>query len=135
MNVLIDTNVMLDFLAKREPYFNEANTIVKKCISGEIKGYVASHSIINTFYILRKDYTPEERRKMLMKFITIVPVVGIDSNKIITSLKNSEFNDFEDCLQDQCAIECKADYIITRNIKDFKNSNIKALTPEEFNNL
>lgn len=59
-------------------------------------------------------------------------IEGIDSKKIVTAIENSKFTDFEDCLQDECAVSVGADYIVTRNIKDFLNAKVKAVLPEDF---
>lgn len=87
---------------------------------------------MNTFYILRKDYSVQERRKMLLSIIKIFTVVGIDKDKIITSLQNDDFFDVEDCLQLECAKEVNAQYIISRNINDFMKSSIPCISPELF---
>ena len=132
MRVLIDTNIMLDYLSKREPFFQNAEQIFLLCSRKKLKGYIAAHSVMNTFYILKNDFSVEERRKMLIRLIGVTPVVGIDGHKIKDSLENLDFKDVEDCLQTECAIECNAEYIITRNVKDFEQSEIPPITPEDF---
>ena len=59
-------------------------------------------------------------------------IIGIDKQKILNSIGNDDFSDFEDCLQAECAKSFSADWIVTRNVKDFENSAIKAVTPDEF---
>ena len=132
MRVLLDTNVLLDYLVEREPYYESAKTIIFMCAKKEIDGYIAAHSVMNAFYILRKDFSINERRSILLKLCELVEIVGIDKSKIISSLSNEQFSDFEDRLQTECAIECNAKYIITRNIKDFTHSEIPAIEPVEF---
>ncbi len=67
-----------------------------------------------------------------MKFLCqIVKIEGVDSVKIYSAIDNKEFSDFEDCLQEECAVAVSADYIVTRNIKDFTNSKIPAVLPED----
>lgn len=131
MKVLIDTNVLIDFMAKRQPYYHEAEKILLMCSEGELDGFVAAHSITNAFYILWK-YSPTEIRQILTEMCNILTVVGIDKERLIKSLSNLKFDDIEDCLQSVCANECNADYIITRNINDFEFSYIKPITPTEF---
>ena len=87
---------------------------------------------MNTFYITRKDFSIEERRKILSGLCKILTVIGIDYNKISNALDNENFSDIEDCLQMECAKELSADYIITRNIDDFVNSEIKPILPDDF---
>lgn len=132
MRALIDTNVLLDFLLGREPYFNSADRIIKLCADKKIQGFMAAHSIPNMFYILRKDMTEEDRREMLLNLCDIFAIEGIDSAKIVAALKNSTFKDLEDCLQSDCAKRIRADYIVTRNIKDFAISEVPAILPEDF---
>ena len=98
----------------------------------KIKGAVAAHSITNLWYILRKTHSDEERRNYILSLFEIFDVISIDKNRLVAALENSNFKDFEDCLQDECACAINADYIITRNAKDFESSMVKALTPEEF---
>ncbi len=131
MVILIDTNVILDFLTNRVPYAENAKAITVKCAQKEIVGYMAAHTIPNVFYILRKDYNLDERRAFILNLCDIFKVSELNKSKIISALNNTDFSDFEDCLQEECAVECLADYIITRNVKDFKMSRVKAITPED----
>lgn len=132
MVVLIDTNVLLDFLLGREPYFSNADRIIKLCVEQKIQGFMAAHSISNMFYILRKDMSAETRREVLLNLFDILAIEAIDSVKVIAALKNSAFMDLEDCLQSDCAGKIKADYIVTRNTKDFEISEVPAVLPEDF---
>ncbi|MDE6776421.1 MAG: PIN domain-containing protein [Oscillospiraceae bacterium] len=132
MKILIDTNILLDFLTKREPYYSDAEKILSMCIENKIYGCIAAHSVMNIFYILRTAYTLEQRRKLLLHLCDILEVIEIDKTKIINSLHNANFADVEDCLQTECAINYQADYIVTRNIRDFKKSSIPAILPEDF---
>jgi predicted nucleic acid-binding protein len=130
--ILIDTNVLLDYLLMREPFQEDANKIVKLCADKKVNGCVAAHSISNIFYILRKDYNAAERRKMLIYICKIFDVEVIDKTKLCQALNNEDFSDFEDCLQTECAKSYGADYIITRNLQDFSNSDVPAVTPSTF---
>ena len=73
-----------------------------------------------------------ERKRILLGLCKILNVIGIDIEKIVSSLNNKNFTDVEDCLQSECAKDISADYNITRNIKDFENSEIKAISPDTF---
>lgn len=132
MTVLLDTNILIDFIAQREYYFDNARKIISLCVNDKIKGCIAAHSVMNTFYITRKDFSIEERRKILSGLCKILTVIGINYNKISNALDNENFSDIEDCLQMECAKELSADYIITRNIDDFVNSEIKPILPDDF---
>jgi predicted nucleic acid-binding protein len=129
--ILIDTNVLLDFVLIREPFSDDANEIIELCLREKIKGCIAAHSIADMYYILRKDMEPHRRRETLINFCRIFEVIDVDKNKLINSLENENFSDFEDCIQMECAKEFGAEYIVTRNIDDYKTSEIPAITPKE----
>lgn len=132
MVILIDTNVALDFLTMRQPYYDDARSVLRACANEEIQGYIAFHSLPNIFYILRKSYSETDRREMLKKLCLILRVTGADHEKVCDAIEREYFSDFEDCLQDECAKEVSADYIVTRNVEDFRHSQIMAITPKEF---
>ena len=132
MVILVDTNIVLDILLNREPYAEEARIIMEKCADREVTGYLAAHSIPNLFYILRKNYSQRERRQLLRNLCDIFRISDLNEEKIRSAIKNEEFADFEDCLQEECAIEAAADYIVTRNPGDYKASRVKAVEPEQF---
>ena len=132
MKILIDTNILLDVIVKREPYFTDSEKIISMCVENKINGCIASHSVINIFYILRKSHTSKERRKILLDLCKIFDVINIDKHKMINALENERFDDMEDCLQSECANSYQANYIITRNVKDFSESKILAIEPKKF---
>ena len=131
ITVLIDTNIFIDVLQDRIPFTDNSQAVIGLVTQKKIKGAVAAHSITNLWYILRKTHSDEERRNYLLSLFEIFDVVSIDKNRLVAALENSNFKDFEDCLQDECACAINADYIITRNAKDFESSIVKALTPKE----
>lgn len=132
MKIMLDTNVLIDFISMREPYAANARNILMLCMDKTIDGCIAAHSVMNTFYILRKELSVEDRKNFLLDMCRFLTVVGIDKNKIVAALQNESFKDVEDCLQTECAKTFSADYIVTRNIKDFEHSIIPAITPDEF---
>ena len=130
--ILIDTNVLIDYLLEREPFFEDAKKVILSCTNGETKGCIAAHSLSNMFFILRKDYNANERREILLNLCKIFDVEGIDKAKLISGLQNENFSDFEDCLQMECAKSYEADYIVTRNVSDYATSEIKAILPKDY---
>ena len=132
MRVLVDTNIVLDYLLEREPYAESAKKIVVACKQKKVIGCIAAHTVSNMFFILRKTYSVEDRRTILKDICKLFDVEGIDRLKIIQALDNSYFKDFEDCLQMQCAKSFRADYILTRNLADYRDSEIARISPEEF---
>ena len=132
MVVLVDTNIIIDALANREPYADNAKKILEKCAAREVTGILAAHSIPNMFYIFRKNYSQDERRFLLKNLCNIFKISDLNAKKILAALENEKFVDFEDCLQEECAVKSMADYIVTRNPADFANSRVKVILPEEF---
>lgn len=131
MVVLIDTNVIIDYLTERNGFFESSQKVMEICSSEDVQGYVAFHSIPNIWFILRKK-PDDERRKMLKDICTILTVTGASHKDVISAIDADIFKDFEDCLQDKCAAAVQSDYIVTRNIDDFKAAKTKTITPSEF---
>lgn len=126
MVVLVDANIIIDFLTTREPFYQVASQVMKKCSTGELEGCVAFHTIPNLWYILRK--VPEEqRRTWIEKVCDCLMVVGTSHESVVQAIRMSDFKDFEDCLQDCCAKEAQADFIVTRNVADFAESKVPAI--------
>ena len=132
MLILIYTNVLLDVIARREPYVIFSEKVIDLCRQEVINGAIAGHSVLNAMYVLRKNFTLTERKEIFLSLCEFLYVESVDFGKIIQALKDDDFSDFEDCLQMQCALSLRADYIVTRNVKDFAASEIPAVTPEEF---
>jgi predicted nucleic acid-binding protein len=130
--VLVDTDVILDFFFDRKPFSDEAAKILALCESGDISVYVTSVIISNVYYLLRQTARHEKVIEKLNQLISIVEVLITDKEIIRTAL-SSGFKDFEDALQNYSAeISGDIDVIITRNIKDFKNSTLGVMTPENY---
>lgn len=132
LRILIDTNVLIDSIAEREPFCTFSDKIIDLCRKELVSGTIASHSILNSIYILRKQYSLPELKELFLTLCEILYIESVDFEKIIHALTDNDFSDFEDCLQMQCAVNFKADFIVTRNVKDFKAGKIPAVTPEDF---
>lgn len=132
MAVLIDTNVLLNYITNRnDKYLNESIKIVEFCALGKLNGYIAFHTLSTLWYVLRKK-PDKERRYYLRDICKIFSVASASQTEIVDAIEKATFSDFEDCLQDKCAKEVGADYIITVNEKDFADSEIVAINPCEF---
>lgn len=131
MKILIDTNILIDFICAREPYHDSAKEIFSLCANGVIKGYIASLSIMNAIYITRKIYDTYQQKELLLNICDIVETVGIEHEQMISILENDSFSDIEDCYQMHCAQKAGCDYIITRNVRDYKNSSVQAILPDD----
>ncbi len=128
-NVLIDTDVILDFFFDRDPFAEFAAEILNLCEEKKINGFTSPVIISNVYYLLRKVAKHEIIIEKLKQILTIIDVVKMDKNVVINSL-NSNFKDFEDALQNFSAMDWNIGIILTRNIQDYKTSSLAILTPE-----
>ena len=132
MVLLIDTNVLLNYLTNRDDIYGQQSCdIVRLCAIGECIGYIAFHTLPTIWYVLRK-WDESKRRQSLRDICEIFTVASATQSEILDAIENYSFSDFEDCLQYKCAKDIGADYIITCNIRDFENSEVPAVTPDEF---
>ena len=132
MEVLIDTNIVLDWFIKREPFYETAKTLLSKCWFSNIRSYLTVHSICDLFYIIDKKFDTSEKKKLLQLLINRNDIISESKSDIESFIKNENWTDLEDGLQMQSAKNYKLDYIITRNILDFQNSSVPAIEPEAF---
>jgi predicted nucleic acid-binding protein len=131
-NVFIDTDVIVDFLTDRKPFSLESAKIFSLIDQKKIKGCVSSLSFSNLYYVLRKFGTHKKVISSLQDLSELVDILKVDSD-IVKSALTSDFKDFEDSIQYFVAQEQKkVDCIITRNIKDYKDSSLPVMTPETF---
>lgn len=130
--LLIDTNIVIDLLSKRDKFYEEAADLFSRADKKELDLTISSLTFANTNYILSKMKSPKEAREILRKFKVLVELLSLDDKITDLALSDERFPDFEDGLQYYSAIENGIDIIITRNKKDFKNSKIPVLTAKEF---
>ena len=129
--LFLDTNVMLDLLGEREPFYESSAKIATIAGKGKIKLIVSALSYSTVFYLLSKFEDNEVVKEKLRKFKVITGTSDL-TDKIIDKGLASKFSDFEDALQYQCAINMDCNILITRNGKDFKESHIPVMTPDEY---
>lgn len=130
--LFVDTNIVIDLLAKREPFYEAAAKLFSLADRGKVELYVSSLTFANTNYVLSKMNTPIKAREILTKFKVLVVVADLNDKIIELSLNDKSFSDFEDGLQHYTALENETDIIVTRNLKDFKNAKIPAMTAQAF---
>ena len=131
-DLLIDTDVIIDFLIDRKPFSREAAIIFTLIEQKKLKGYASSLTFSNLYYVLRKFESHNKVISKLDSISTILNILKVDEHTIKKALA-SGFPDFEDSIQYFCAIENrKIDVIITRNTKDYKKSDISILTPGDY---
>ncbi|MFV0346286.1 MAG: type II toxin-antitoxin system VapC family toxin [Bacteroidales bacterium] len=130
--ILIDTNIVIDLLAKRLEFYEEAATLFSMSDKRELQLIISSLTFANTNYILSRQKTSKEAREILRKFKVLVEIANLDDKIIELALSDGNFHDFEDGLQYYSALENKVEIILTRNKKDFKHSKIPILTAKEY---
>ena len=128
MRFLVDANILLDVLMNRQPHVTDSANIWKLCETGQTEGYISSLTFANLIYIMRKEINPKGIEIILDKLSLIFHFADLTSSDLISAAK-LQWNDFEDAVQCVTAKRLNADYIITRNVKDFKESDIIAITP------
>jgi predicted nucleic acid-binding protein len=135
MTVYFDTNVIVDILLKREPFFKASFEALSKIANKSAKGIIGTSAITDIYYIINKEMKDNEKSLNsifnILKILSLVSVIPQD----IFAAKKLNMPDFEDSVVSAMANRQNADYIITRNIDDFKNSPIIAITPNDFTKL
>lgn len=128
--VYIDSDVILDLLQVRHPFHEDAHSLFALIEQGKLKGFVSPLIFANLFYILRKDCDNKGAVDRLIRLKMLLKVVTIGERTIELALSSS-FTDFEDAIQYFAAVDCKADCLITRNKRDYKDSKIPVFLPGE----
>jgi predicted nucleic acid-binding protein len=132
MNILIDTDVILDFFFDRDPYSDPAAEVLSLCESGRIKGFVTPVICSNIYYLLRRSAKHEKVIEKINQLMRILDVLSMDREVVIQAL-SSGFRDFEDSLQNAAAINSgMIGIIVTGNVKDYSKSEMGVMTPENF---
>jgi predicted nucleic acid-binding protein len=129
--IFVDTDIILDLLSKRVPFYMPSAMLFSLADKGHIKLFVSSLSFANLNYVLSRQYNASQARKLLLKFKTLVTVLAAN-DKIIDLALSSDFKDFEDGIQYFIAIENNLKTFLTRNLKDFKVAQIPVMTAEQF---
>ena len=130
--LFIDTNILIDFLTERKPFDLDAGKIFSLAEQNLLICGVSALSIANTHYHLLKLMKPAAANELLRRFKILLKVHPLSEKLIDLGLNNSEFNDFEDSLRYFTSLEFGYEIIITRNQKDFKNSILPVLSPDQF---
>jgi predicted nucleic acid-binding protein len=128
MKVLVDTNIVLDFLLQREPFFQEAKLLFQSIASGQVTGYITATTITDIFYIAQKQTKNiEQARQAVSLVLTGMEVCPV--NRMVLELAfDSGLTDFEDAVQIQCAVDQGLDAILTRDKKGFLESSVPVLS-------
>jgi predicted nucleic acid-binding protein len=132
MNVLIDTNVVLDVLLKREPFLEDSSEIIFLSEKNVITGYVSASAATDIFYLTRKNLQNVSKTYDALKNLFGTIRIATVSEETVHTALDLEWKDFEDCIQYVSAKDFNADYIITRNAADYSGSDITPISPTDF---
>lgn len=131
-NLFVDSDVVIDFFTDREPHVNPASELFELNEQGFVKLYISAVSINNIYYIVRKFLGHKKTIEVVEALTEMTEIIGTTKIEIIQALKN-DFSDYEDSVQYSSALTIKSlDAIVTRNIKDYRNSSIAVMTPLNF---
>lgn len=133
MRALLDTCVVLDFLMDRDGFADEAEGVLRKCACGEMDGFLTAKSISDLFYIYRKSTKDASKAcRRIGELLSILSLLDVTKEDVLNALPLPYTNDLEDGLVMETAKREKMDLIITRNLKDYSESPVKALSPRQF---
>jgi len=131
MKILLDTNIVLDLLLQRKPFCDDAKTIFELIESNKISGYLCATSITTIYYLISKSTDRLKADEIIENLLQLFNIADVNKNILLKSLQNNG-KDFEDSVIYTSAEYFKVDFIITRDKKGFKQSNIKVKQPKEF---
>ena len=133
MDALIDVNVIMNFVSGRDDPHGEASVqVLNECADRRFVGLLAFHSLSVLWYVVKRQGGEELARFWIEHLCGIMTVVGASQEHILQAIRNRQFKDFEDCLQDECASNAGADYLVTCNARDYGRAKTKVVTPSEF---
>ena len=130
LKVLIDLNLILDVLQKREPFYTTSARVLAFAETGPIEGLVAAHTLTTLFYLVARDQSADQARVILTNLLQFLSVAMVDQTTIEQAL-NLPYRDFEDAVQMMAAVQADAQYLVTRNIQDYRAGPLPALQPAE----
>ena len=130
LKVLIDLNLVLDVLQKRESFYNTSARVLACAETGLIEGLVAAHTVTTLFYLIAKDQSADQARVILTNLLQFLSLAKVEQTTIEQAL-NLPYQDFEDAVQMMAAVQAEAQYLVPRNIKDYKSGPLPVLQPAE----
>jgi hypothetical protein len=128
--VLFDLNIILDVLQERQEFYDFSARLLAYAETGVIQGWLAAHSVTTLFYLIAKDKSPEHARVTLTSLLQFLKIAPVDQNTIEQAL-NLPYRDFEDAVQMMAALQIHADYLLTRNVRDYQPAPMEVVQPVE----
>ena len=127
MRLMLDTNVVVDIITRREGY-EDSLKLLKYCETKRVYGFISATTVTDVMYIIRKHLPPNLARQAVQTLLLIVDVANVLKSDILSAF-SSDMKDYEDAVQALCARRMKADFIVTKNLKDFTTSTVPAISP------
>ncbi len=131
MKIMIDLNVVLDVIQKRLPHYYASSTVLTKVRTKELTGYLPGHCLTTIYFIISK-YTDKAQASETINWMITNFEIAVENKDIFIRALSFQIKDFEDAVVASLAENLKCNYIITRNVPDFKGTPVPAFTPEEF---
>lgn len=129
--MLLDTNIVLDYILKRSPFFEHSRTIFRWAFEQKIIAYISASAVTDIYYLIKRAKDKETALSFIREIIQFMQIAGVDKDVVLLALQNG-INDFEDAVQNAAAQNIGISYIITRNVTDFKRSDLKVVSPDIF---
>ncbi len=130
LRVVFDLNIILDVLQERKEFYDFSARLLAYAETGAIQGWLAAHSVTTLFYLIAKDKSPEQARVTLTSLLQFLQIAPVDQNTIEQAL-NLPYRDFEDAVQMMTALQVHADYLLTRNVRDYQPAPMEVVQPVE----
>ena len=128
--VLFDLNIILDVLQERKDFYEFSARLLDYAETGVIQGWLAAHSVTTLFYMIARDKSPEQARVALISLLQFLKIAPVDQSTIEQAL-NLPYRDFEDAVQMMAAVRVHADYLLTRNIRDYQPAPMEVIQPAD----
>lgn len=130
LNVVFDLNILLDVLQAREPFYEFSARLLAAAETGKIQGWLAAHSVTTLFYLIAKDKSSDQARVTLTNLLQFLKISPVNETTIEQAL-NLPYRNFEDAVQAASALQIHADYLVSRNIKDYQPAPLPVVQPAE----
>ena len=131
MKILLDTNIVLDYILKRNPFFEHSKTIFEWAFEQKIIAFISASAVTDIYYLVQRAKDKTTALNFIRDILQFTQIAGVDKDIILVALQ-SGINDFEDAVQNAAAENVGIKYIITRNVKDFSKSDINIISPDKF---
>ncbi len=131
MRVLLDTNVLMDVLLERQPFVDESAKVMDQVVRGAVTGLIGATTVTTIFYLARREIGAKEAMRHIQKLLNLCEVASV-TRSVLDAATTSNAPDFEDAVLAEAAHQAGAQAIITRNLKDFAHSPVRAYTPRQW---